>query len=163
MDISATSSQSTVSYATAYPAFTPGMTTLQIDHWCMARRDSRVCPFRMEAFYWRKFFAKTPSDFTGLNRNTIYTTIHKEIASIYTHYIKRIMRGGPVCLMSITIPDALTQSLEPLILRYGESWQKLVYQSRRSSKLNRELACVGPKSLIIGPICGNDIKFYNLK
>lgn len=160
MDISVTSSQSTVSYATAYPEFTPGMTILQIDHG-QARLQSVSVPDG--SFLLEKVFAKTPSDFTGLNGNTIYTTIHKKIASIYTRYIKRIMRGRPVCLMSITVPDALTQSLEPLILRYGESWQKLVYQSRRGSNLNRELASVGPKRLIIGPICGNDIKLCNLK
>ncbi|MCJ1385010.1 hypothetical protein MMC17_008128 [Xylographa soralifera] len=116
-EIEKESPKPTVAYGTAYPQYVPGSITLWIGHDKL--RFKEAFPPGEEVFLER-MSSEAPSDFCGLPAAMLYTALDMEVAQINAGYAKRRIESSTSCLLSIQIPNALIQSLEPYLLYYGD-------------------------------------------
>ena len=136
----------------AYPQFTPGTATLWIGS-DKARFDPafpKPGVVRMDRMY-----SEAPTDFHGLPAEMLYTAVDRETAIQYARYARRRVGAfSPACVLSMQVPLSFIELLDPFVLNYGDTWKEVVWNSRRSDPLPRDLSYISTKKLILGPICG---------
>ena len=136
----------------AYPHFTPGSITLWIGH-----DKQRFEPAFPESGEVRmdKMFSVAPSDFYGWPAEMLYTALDKETAVQYARYARRrVGASSTACVLSMQVPESFIQLLDPFVLQYGDTWKQVVWNSRKSDPLPRDLSHIYAQKLIVGPTCG---------
>ena len=96
-----------------------------------------------------------PTDFHGPNAWISYFGPDRWVAERYAKYIKHLVPFHRTCIVEMTIPNSLIDRMNPVILRYGEDWKKIVWNSRRGRPYPKELRHLFKRPLYIGDICHN--------
>ena len=106
----------------------------------------------------QRIYDDPPTDFRGGAGYIVYFALEKAMAERYAKYIKHMVGVERTCILEMEIPNSLITQMEPVVLRYGDAWKKILWASRRSEKYPKPLSHFQGKPLYIGDTCHSHTK-----